>query len=140
MSWQRSSRRSCWSCCSRSTVPPLGRYMADVYGGRADGSAPGDRFFGPIERVDLPALRRRCQAGAALERVRGVAARLQPRFGAGRCTRCSACRESCRSTRPTVAGVTPMGSFNAAVSFVTNTNWQWYSGEVTMSHLTQMLG
>ena len=24
-------------------------------------------------------------------------------------------------------GVSPMGSFNAAISFVTNTNWQWYS-------------
>jgi K+-transporting ATPase ATPase A chain len=29
-------------------------------------------------------------------------------------------------------------SFNTAVSFVTNTNWQNYSGESTMSHLTQM--
>ena len=26
-------------------------------------------------------------------------------------------------------GVSPMGSFNAAISFVTNTNWQWFSGE-----------
>ncbi len=32
------------------TVPPLGRYMADVYGYREDGTAPGDRFFNPIER------------------------------------------------------------------------------------------
>jgi K+-transporting ATPase ATPase A chain len=31
-------------------------------------------------------------------------------------------------------------SFNTAVSFGTNTNWQGYGGEVTMSHLTQMLG
>jgi len=31
-------------------------------------------------------------------------------------------------------------SFNTAISFVTNTNWQGYSGEVTMSYLTQMLG
>ena len=37
-------------------------------------------------------------------------------------------------------GTTPWGAFNAAVSFVTNTNWQWFSGEQTMSHLTQMLG
>ena len=34
-----------------ATVPFLGRYMADVYGARDDGSAPGDRFFGPIERT-----------------------------------------------------------------------------------------
>ncbi len=32
------------------------------------------------------------------------------------------------------------GSWNTAVSFVTNTNWQWYSGESTMGHLVQMAG
>jgi K+-transporting ATPase ATPase A chain len=31
-------------------------------------------------------------------------------------------------------------SFNTAVSFITNTNWQGYSGEATMSYLTQMAG
>src|ERR1700722_10672890 len=31
-------------------------------------------------------------------------------------------------------------SFNTAISFVTNTNWQGYSGESTMSYLTQMVG
>jgi len=31
-------------------------------------------------------------------------------------------------------------SFNTAVSFITNTNWQAYSGEATLSYLTQMLG
>jgi len=36
--------------------------------------------------------------------------------------------------------VSPDSSFNTAVSFVTNTNWQGYSGEQTMSYLTQMLG
>jgi K+-transporting ATPase ATPase A chain len=35
--------------------------------------------------------------------------------------------------------VTPDSSFNTAASFVTNTNWQGYSGETTMSYLTQML-
>jgi K+-transporting ATPase ATPase A chain len=37
-------------------------------------------------------------------------------------------------------GLTPTGAFSAAVSFITNTNWQWFSGEVSISHLTQMLG
>ena len=36
--------------------------------------------------------------------------------------------------------VEPGSAFNTAVSFVTNTNWQGYGGETTMSHLTQMLG
>lgn len=36
--------------------------------------------------------------------------------------------------------VTPDLAFNTAASFVTNTNWQSYSGETTLSYLTQMLG
>jgi K+-transporting ATPase ATPase A chain len=36
--------------------------------------------------------------------------------------------------------VTPDSSFNTAISFATNTNWQGYSGESTMSYLTQMAG
>src|SRR5689334_7098271 len=38
------------------------------------------------------------------------------------------------------AGVAPDLAFNTAVSFTTNTNWQAYSGESTMSYLTQMAG
>jgi len=38
-----------------------------------------------------------------------------------------------------LAGVSPDSSFNTAVSFATNTNWQGYGGETTMSYLTQML-
>ena len=38
-----------------------------------------------------------------------------------------------------VANVAPDSAFNTAVSFVTNTNWQAYSGESAMSYLTQML-
>ncbi|HEU0082190.1 MAG TPA: potassium-transporting ATPase subunit KdpA, partial [Bradyrhizobium sp.] len=36
--------------------------------------------------------------------------------------------------------VAPDLSFNTAISFITNTNWQNYSGESTMSYLVQMLG
>jgi len=36
--------------------------------------------------------------------------------------------------------VSPDSSWNTAVSFTTNTNWQGYSGESTMSHFTQMAG
>lgn len=37
-------------------------------------------------------------------------------------------------------GVEPALAFNTAVSFITNTNWQSYGGENTLSYLTQMLG
>ncbi len=45
------------------------------------------------------------------------------------------------SLNPTDVDAVPSTlSFNTAVSFVTNTNWQNYGGESTMSHLTQMAG
>src|SRR5258708_9237954 len=37
-------------------------------------------------------------------------------------------------------GVKPDQAWNTAASFVTNTNWQSYSGESTMGHLVQMAG
>ena len=37
-------------------------------------------------------------------------------------------------------GVGADGAFNIAISFTTNTNWQWYGGETTLSNLSQMLG
>jgi K+-transporting ATPase ATPase A chain len=39
-----------------------------------------------------------------------------------------------------MANVSPDSSFNTAISFATNTNWQGYSGESTLGYLTQMLG
>ena len=38
-----------------------------------------------------------------------------------------------------LAAIAPDSAFNTAISFVTNTNWQGYSGEAAMSYLTQML-
>ncbi len=39
-----------------------------------------------------------------------------------------------------LSAVSPDSAFNTATSFITNTNWQGYSGEATLSFLTQMLG
>jgi K+-transporting ATPase ATPase A chain len=39
-----------------------------------------------------------------------------------------------------LAGLSPHLAFNTAISFTTNTNWQSYAGETTMSNLSQMLG
>src|SRR6266542_4441922 len=39
-----------------------------------------------------------------------------------------------------LGAVTPDSSWNTATSFATNTNWQGYGGEVTMSYLSQMVG
>ena len=39
-----------------------------------------------------------------------------------------------------LANIEPRSAFNTAISFVTNTNWQGYAGESTMSYLSQMVG
>ena len=54
--------------------------------------------------------------------------------------RCSACRLSLPFNPQGLAAVAPDLAFNTAVSFVTNTNWQSYGGETTMSYLAQMAG
>jgi potassium-transporting ATPase potassium-binding subunit len=121
------------------TVIPLGRYMAAVYGARADGTAPGDRYFTPIERFVYRILRvdeRREQrwnvytiALLAFSVVSFLFVYLLERLQGG------------LVFNPTnMVGVPAFGAFNTAVSFMTNTDWQWYSGELTMSHLTQMVG
>ena len=54
--------------------------------------------------------------------------------------RCCGFRHCCRSTRRPCAAVERDLAFNTAVSFVTNTNWQSYVPETTMSYLVQMAG
>ena len=63
----------------------------------------------------------------------GRHAALQRRRASSCSMPCSACRASCRSTRRSMAAVAPDLAFNTAISFVTNTNWQNYGGESTMS-------
>jgi len=54
------------------------------------------------------------------------------------CTWRSACSCGCRGIRSIWRMYTPDSAFNTAVSFVTNTNWQGYSGESALSYFTQM--
>jgi potassium-transporting ATPase potassium-binding subunit len=119
-----------------AATPLLGGYMAKVYGG---GAAPGDRFFGPVERVIYrltgvdPSREQRWTIYArsllAFSAVSVLALYLLQRVQGG------------LPINPTdVPGVPEPLAFNTAVSFVTNTNWQNYAGETTMSHLTQMMG
>jgi potassium-transporting ATPase potassium-binding subunit len=118
------------------TVKPLGGYIAQIM---ADKPARLNRFVQSLER----AIYRLCgiqaevemnwkqYAGAvilfnllgvlavyALQRLQGLLPMNPQAFGA----------------------VKPDTAFNTAISFVTNTNWQSYAGESTMSYLTQMLG
>ena len=62
------------------------------------------------------------------------------RRGLGLVTRCCACRGVLPLNPAGFGAVAPHSALNVAVSFATNTNWQNYGGETTLSHLTQMLG
>ncbi len=114
---------------------PLGAYMAAVYEGRRTWL---DAALRPVERltyrlcgVDPQSEMRWTTYAAAMlwfSAVGFVAVYLLQRFQA-----------SLPLNPQGLGPVSPDSSFNTAVSFATNTNWQGYGGEVTMSYLTQML-
>jgi K+-transporting ATPase ATPase A chain len=114
-------------------VKPLGAYMARVYEGRGVGL---DRILGPVERLlyrisgvkpaEEMSWRTYALAMLAFQVVGFLAAYLLQRV------------QGALPLNPAGLGAVPKdGAFNTAVSFVTNTNWQWYSGEKTMSYFTQ---
>ena len=114
----------------------LGPYLARVFG---DGAAPGDRVFLPLER----ALYRLLGVDPGREQRWPVYARSLLAFSAVSVFGLYLLQraQGMLPLNPTdVAGVPSPLAFNTAVSFVTNTNWQNYGGESTMSHLTQMAG
>ncbi len=121
------------------TVPPLGRYMALVYGEREDGTAPGDRLFSPIERLIYRAARidpRSEQRWSTY--VRALIAfslvSVVLLYGILRL------QGSLPLNPDGLSALEPHLAFNTAVSFTTNTNWQSYGGESTMSQFSQMVG
>ncbi|WP_446812030.1 potassium-transporting ATPase subunit KdpA [Methylomonas sp. 2BW1-5-20] len=115
---------------------PLGTYMARVY---QDESVGLNRWFGGVERL--------------FYRLSGVEPEQEMRWSQyalamlafNLCGLLAVyCLQRFQDVLPlnpqVLAAVTPDSAFNTAVSFATNTNWQGYSGEATMSYLTQMLG
>jgi K+-transporting ATPase ATPase A chain len=115
---------------------PLGSYMARVYEGQP---ILLDRVLGPIERL----IYRLCGVQPDQEmdwKTYAVAMLIFSAFGVLSLYLLQRAQGSLPLNPQGLAGVSPDSSFNTAVSFTTNTNWQGYSGEVTMSYLTQMLG
>jgi K+-transporting ATPase ATPase A chain len=115
---------------------PLGAYMASVFAGERTWL---QRVFGPVEsalyRVSGISPERAMNwkayalAMLASQVVGVVAVYALQRFQA-----------SLPLNPAAVANVPPHLAFNTAVSFVTNTNWQSYAGESTLSYSTQLLG
>jgi len=110
--------------------------MARVY---SNEKAPGDRFFLPIERFCY----RVCRIDPTSEqRWRSyVMSMLAYTLVGGLLTYGVLRLQAHLPANPNgYPNVPPGVSFNTAISFMTNTNWQNYSGENTMSVLSQMLG
>jgi K+-transporting ATPase ATPase A chain len=119
-----------------ATAPLLGRYIAGVYEG-----APSrlDRVFGPVEQL----IYRSCRVDPDREQRWNVYAISLVAFsvvGVLLLYLMQRIQGSLPFNPTGVASVTPALSLNTAVSFVTNTNWQSYAGESTLSHFTQMVG
>ena len=118
------------------TTRVVGAYIADVFGG---GRALGDRVFIPLERM----IYRSCGVGPDQEQTWPAYAFALIAFSLVSVLGLYALQriQGALPLDPTDAkAVPPALAFNTAVSFVTNTNWQNYGGELTMSHLTQMAG
>jgi len=114
---------------------PLGAYMARVYDGRP---ILLDRVLGWLERLVYRA------SGVTPEREMGwkTYALTMLLFNLAGILAVYVLQrvQGVLPLNPAALGaVSPDSSFNTAVSFATNTNWQGYGGETTMSYLTQML-
>ncbi|HWP90000.1 MAG TPA: potassium-transporting ATPase subunit KdpA, partial [Burkholderiales bacterium] len=114
---------------------PLGAYMAAVY----EGNSAAVRFGAPVERL----IYRLCRVDAAKEMawVQYTVALLLFNVLGGLTVYALQRLQVHLPFNPAGMGaVSPDSSFNTAISFMTNTNWQGYGGESTMSYLTQMAG
>ncbi len=114
---------------------PLGLYMAHVAG---RGAVPGMRWLGLVERLLYRA------AGPAADQDQGwrayvFALLLFNAVGALFVYAVQRLQGALPLNPQSLPAVSADSSFNTAVSFVANTNWQGYGGEQTMSYLTQML-
>jgi len=117
-------------------VKPLGAYMAHVYQGERTFLDP---LFKPLERL----VYRIARVSSAAEmdwKTYAVAMLLFNLIGLLFLYLLLRLQNFLPLNPQGLAAVSPDLSFNTAVSFVTNTNWQSYSGEAVMSYLSQMAG
>jgi potassium-transporting ATPase potassium-binding subunit len=116
-------------------VKPLGLYMAGVF----DGTGAVTRWFGPLERGLYKLCRVDGDASMSWKQY-ALSMLAFNAFGALALYALQRLQAYLPWNPQQMSAVTADSSFNTAVSFITNTNWQGYGGESTMSYLTQMLG
>ena len=114
---------------------PLGAYMTGVFGDKPSRA----HWLGPIERLFYRVAGVNPQAEMGWKRY-ALAVIVVNVLGALAVYALQRAQQWLPLNPQAFGAITPDSSFNTAVSFVTNTNWQGYSGESTMSYLTQMLG
>ncbi|GCB04779.1 potassium-transporting ATPase subunit KdpA [Ralstonia sp. SET104] len=114
---------------------PLGAYMAGVFGDKPSRA----HWLGPVERLFYRAAGVNPQAEMSWKRY-AVAVIVINLLGALAVYALQRLQQWLPLNPQGFGAVSPDSSFNTAISFVANTNWQGYSGESTMSTLTQMLG
>jgi potassium-transporting ATPase potassium-binding subunit len=115
-------------------VKPLGLYMARVF----EGTSAVTRWFGPAER----ALYRVCciNPTVSMDWKQYALAMLVFNALGGLLVYLIQRLQAYLPLNPQqMSALSPDSAFNTAVSFVSNTNWQGYAGEASMSYLTQML-
>jgi K+-transporting ATPase ATPase A chain len=117
-------------------VKPLGWYMARVFEGKPCGV---DRVLGPLERLIYRASRINPAAEMTWKRYT-LAVILFSAIGFVSLYTLQRIQGWLPLNPAGLPAVPPDLAFNTAVSFITNTNWQAYGGETTMSYFTQMAG
>ncbi|HEY5138280.1 MAG TPA: potassium-transporting ATPase subunit KdpA, partial [Methylococcales bacterium] len=117
-------------------VKPVGWYMARVYQGQSIGL---DRVLGPFERLLYRLYGTDPKKEMGWKRY-AIAVLIFNAAGFVFLYLLQRLQGFLPLNPEHMTALKPDTAFNTAVSFITNTNWQSYSGETTMSYFTQMLG
>ncbi|BFT75757.1 potassium-transporting ATPase subunit KdpA [Paenibacillus sp. P36] len=117
-------------------VKPVGSYLVKVFGYEKSGL---DRVFGPFERVSYRLMGVKEEEAMGWKKYLGAV--LIVNFVMMILMYAVFRLQKYLPLNPDgIDNVSPTIAFNTAISFITNTNWQAYSGENTLSYLSQMVG
>jgi K+-transporting ATPase ATPase A chain len=125
-----------YSAALTALAYPLGGFIARVYAGERTLLSP---VLGPVERLLYRAAGVRPADDMDWKRY-ALAVVLFNLLGALAVYALQRLQGGLPLNPQGLGAVAPDSAFNTAVSFASNTNWQGYGGESTMSHLTQMAG
>ncbi len=136
MNWNNLIQASLYLLVLLLAVKPLGIYMARIY----EGSPAGlNVWFSSVEKFIYRICGVKSQQGMPWKEY-AVAMLLFNVIGLLAVYALQRFQAVLPLNPMAMPAVAPDSAFNTAVSFATNTNWQGYGGETTMSYLTQMLG